>query len=725
MSKSLIIVESPAKTKTLKNFLGSGYIVEASMGHVRDLPKSTLGIDVDNDFAPHYISIPERRDVIKRLKDAVKKADTVYLAADPDREGEAIAWHLNHALGLDKSDKPVKRIRFNAITESAVKAGLENADEININLVNAQQARRLLDRLVGYKLSPLLWKKIKSNLSAGRVQSVAVRLVCDREREIEAFVPEEYWSITAVLTPHESDELFEAHLVSRKGKKVSVKNEDEANKILKELEGASYIVKSVKTGEKKRSAPTPFITSTLQQEANRKLGFTSRKTMLIAQHLYEGISLGSSGSVGLITYMRTDSMRIAPEAQKEARDYIKKTYGSEYVPEKAKHIVRKGAQDAHEAIRPTSVFRAPESIKQFLNSDEYKLYSLIWKRFVASQMAPAVFNVAAVDIEAGDCVFRANGSSLKFPGFMKIYIEGRDDNSNGDETVNLPVLNEGDITDLRELRPKQHFTEPPPRYTEATLVRALEEKGIGRPSTYASIISTVQDRRYLELVEKKFRPTELGFIVNDKLVEHFPKIMDVKFTAGVESALDEVEEGKLNWIDLLRDFYDPFEADLKEAGEKMEKVKIEPKVSDEVCPNCGKPMLIRESRFGEFLGCSGYPECKTTMPIKKKVDMKCPVCGEGDILERMSKKRKVFYGCSRYPECTFASWDKPTDKKCPECGQVLGEWRYRNKLIGYRCTNKDCGYKKTRGKGKDVADKALKETPKGAPVPDTAEDKKE
>ena len=699
MAKSLIIVESPAKTRTLRNFLGSGYDIEASMGHVRDLPKSKLGVDVENSFEPQYIPIPERKEVIKKLKAAAKKADTVYLASDPDREGEAIAWHLKETLGLDNA----KRIRFNEITASAVKEALEDANEINNGLVNAQQARRVLDRLVGYKLSPLLWRKIKRNLSAGRVQSVAVRLICDRERDILAFVPVEYWSITALLTPTDKEHLFSAKLVSRDGEKLEIHNQQEADDLLKALEGARYVVKNVKKSQKRRNPAAPFITSTLQQEASRKLGFSARRTMTIAQQLYEGIELAAEGHVGLITYMRTDSTRVSKEAQDEARSYIQEQYGAEYMPDKPRQIKRKGSQDAHEAVRPTSVYRHPDKVKASLSSDQFRLYRLIWQRFLASQMSTAIFDVVSVDIAAKDMIFRATGSTVKFQGFMKVYTEGKDDSAvvADEEQPPLPELSVDQVLDLRGITPDQHFTEPPPRFTEATLVRALEEKGIGRPSTYAAIISTIQDRKYVELLEKKFRPTELGFIVTDQLVKHFPDILSVEFTAGVEDKLDTVGEGKLDWVELLSDFYGPFEKDLEAAQENMERVKIEPKESDVVCPNCGKKMLVREGRFGEFLGCAGYPECKTAMPLTKSLDVKCPTCGEGDLVEKKSRKGKVFYGCNRYPDCGFVSWDKPTSKRCPQCNGLLGERRFRGKLTGYRCTNSECDYQSTRGKAQE------------------------
>ena len=696
MAKSLIIVESPAKTRTLRNFLGPDYNIEASMGHVRDLPKSKLGVDVENSFEPQYIPIRERREVIKKLKAAAKKADTVYLASDPDREGEAIAWHLKESLGLDN----VKRIRFNEITASAVKEALEDANEINCGLVNAQQARRVLDRLVGYKLSPLLWRKVKRNLSAGRVQSVAVRLICDREREIIDFVPVEYWSITALLTPIDKEHLFSAKLISRGGEKLEIHSQQESDDLLKALEGAQYVVENVKKSQKRRNPAAPFITSTLQQEASRKLGFSARRTMTVAQQLYEGIELAADGHVGLITYMRTDSTRVSKEAQDEAREYIKEHYGTEYMPDKPRQIKRKGSQDAHEAVRPTSVYRHPDKVKASLSSDQFRLYRLIWQRFLASQMSTALFDVVSVDIAAKDMIFRATGSTVKFQGFMKVYTEGKDDSAvvADEEQPPLPELVKDQLLDLRDLTPDQHFTEPPPRFTEATLVRALEEKGIGRPSTYAAIISTIQDRKYVELLEKKFRPTELGFIVTDQLVKHFPNILSVEFTAGIENKLDTVEEGKLDWVQLLSDFYGPFEKDLEAAQENMERVKIEPKESDVLCPNCGKKMLIREGRFGEFLGCAGYPECKTAMPITKPLDVKCPTCGEGDLVEKKSRKGKVFYGCNRYPDCAFVTWDKPTNKHCPQCNGLLGERRFRGKLSGYRCTNPECDYQSTRGK---------------------------
>jgi len=731
MGKSLIIVESPAKTRTLKGFLGPSYRIEASMGHVRDLPKREFGVDVESGFTPTYEIIPERREVLKRLREAVKDAEEVYLASDPDREGEAIAWHLQQALRL----KAPKRIEFNEITRQAVTQALAKPRGVDLNRVNAQQARRVLDRLVGYKLSPLLWQKVRRNLSAGRVQSVAVRLICDREREIQNFVPVEYWSITAKLTPEDRFEPFEAKLAQINGSKAEIGTEAQAEAVLADLEGARYIVAKIAEKEQKRSPAPPFITSTLQQEAARKLGFSNKRTMIAAQQLYEGVELPGAGHVGLITYMRTDSTRVAAEAQAEARRYIEKTFGKAYLPPTPRQVTKKGAQDAHEAIRPTSVLRHPDDVATSLSADQARLYKLIWQRFVASQMNPAVFDVVTVDIKAKQCTFRATGSTLKFAGFKAVYTESRDDAEIMDEErPPLPRMTVDEQLRLLGLVPNQRFTEPSPRYTEATLVKALEEKGIGRPSTYAAIISTIQDRGYVVLEQKKFKPTDLGFVVTDYLVQRFPEIMEVKFTASVETRLDTVEVGKLEWQKLLTDFYGPFEKALGEAqwgpegadrtcpdcGRKMvvkngrfgpflgcsgypecktiirverEKIAaVEPKESDEVCPDCGRKMLIREGRRGAFLGCSGYPECKKTMPLDKKIGVKCPACGEGEIVEKISRKRKIFYGCNRYPECTFVSWGKPIDRRCPQCGWIIVERRWKGRLTGYKCASAECSY---------------------------------
>ncbi|MHB1458539.1 MAG: type I DNA topoisomerase [Armatimonadota bacterium] len=706
MSKPLIIVESPAKTKTLKNFLGGEYDIEASMGHVRDLPQKELGVDIADEFKPKYVTIPERKTILSHLKSAAGKTDVVYLATDPDREGEAIAWHLEQALKL----KDAKRITFNEITKNAVTEALQNARKVDEKLVDAQQARRVLDRLVGYKLSPLLWTKVKKGLSAGRVQSVAVRLICDREREIEAFVPEEYWSITAHLTKLDEEKVFTAKLIEKDHKKIALVCEDDSKTVLSELEGAEYKVVDVKKREQKKNPAAPFITSTLQQEASRKLGFSNKKTMSVAQGLYEGVEIGTEGSVGLITYMRTDSTRIAGEAIGQASDFIEAEYGKEYLPPAPRQYkTKKSAQDAHEAIRPTYVIHKPKDIAKYLTKDQLRLYELIWKRFLACQMASAVMNVVTVDISAASYTFRATGSTVKFDGFTRLYTEGKDkakeDEEDEDDEQALPNLIADEILRLMSLLPKQHFTEPPPRYTEATLVKALEERGIGRPSTYAAIISTIQDRKYVVLELKRFQPTELGCTVTDLLVKHFPTVMDIEFTAGVEGRLDDIEEGDLNWVKLMAEFWEPFQKSLDDAKVNMEKVKAAPKESGEMCPNCGKPLLIRESRYGEFLGCSGYPECKTIVSKPKTVGVKCPMPGcEGDIIEKKSKRGKVFYGCDKYPACTFVTWDRPLDRKCPKCESLLVEKRWYGKPQGIKCSSEECDYKestKTEEKAED------------------------
>jgi DNA topoisomerase-1 len=701
MPKNLIIVESPAKTKTLKGFLGADYQIEASMGHVRDLPESKLSIDIENDFAPTYVIIPERKEVMGKLKTAVKNADVVYLASDPDREGEAISWHLKEALGL----KDPQRIQFNEITKTAVLAALENPRSIDMDRVNAQQARRELDRIVGYKISPLLWRKVKKGLSAGRVQSVAVRLITDREREIEAFKAVEYWSITAALTPDTAKNKFDAALIERDGKKLEVSDKETSDKILSDLEGSLYAVKTIKKSEKRRNAPAPFITSTLQQEASRKLGFSAKQTMMAAQQLYEGLEVKGEGHVGLITYMRTDSVRISDEAQQAAKTFIAANYGPSYTNTKQ---FKKGgaAQDAHEAVRPTSVDRLPDEVAKLLNANQAKLYKLIWQRFIASQMAPAVFDVVSINIAAKNYTFRATGSTVKFDGFLRVYSEGKDDPNKieDEEKQPLPPLSENQALKLLDITPKQHFTEPPPRYTEATLVKALEEKGIGRPSTYAAIISTIQDRKYVDLTEKKFKPTELGSTVNDLLVKHFPNILDVTFTAGMETKLDDVADGKENWVTMMRDFYGPFSETLEKAGEEMEKVKIEPKLAEMDCPVCGKPMVIRSSRFGEFIGCSDYPECKTIVrPEAAKIDVPCPKCG-GEITQKRSRKGATFFGCKNYPTCDFVAWGKPIGRACPQCESPLVENTFRGgRVIGIKCHNAECDYKENlpKNKGKD------------------------
>ncbi|CAG7623455.1 type I DNA topoisomerase [Paenibacillus allorhizosphaerae] len=678
MADSLVIVESPAKAKTISKYLGSKYIVKASMGHIRDLPKSQIGVEVKKNFEPKYITIRGKGSILKELKDASKRVKKIYLAADPDREGEAIAWHLAHYLEL--SDQEACRVVFNEITKQAVKDAFKTPRKINQDLVNAQQARRILDRLVGYKISPLLWKKVKKGLSAGRVQSVAVKLVYDRENEIKAFEPEEYWTITAKLAVGSSE--FEARFYSIDGNKKELHNEAEVKEVLAALQKADFIVSEVKEKERQRNPSPPFITSSLQQEAARKLNFRAAKTMSVAQQLYEGIDLGSEGTVGLITYMRTDSTRISPVAQEETKEYILQKYGAEFYPETPRNYIKKNAnaQDAHEAIRPSSVLREPEQIKSYLSRDQYRLYKLIWERFVSSQMASAVLDTMTVDLSAGQTVFRAVGSKIKFHGFMKVYVEGTDDAAPdaGDEEKLLPPLKQGDQAVKKQIDPKQHFTQPPPRYTEARLVKALEEMGIGRPSTYAPTLETIQKRGYVAIEEKKFVPTELGELVIELMIEFFPEILDVEFTAQMEEGLDHIEEGKEDWVHVLSDFYESFEKRLEVAEEEMEKVEIQDEVSDEICEKCGRHFVFKMGRFGKFLACSGFPECRNTKPIVKNTGVTCPSCKQGKIIERRSKKGRIFYGCDRYPECEFVSWDKPVEQPCPNCGSMMIEKRNKS-----------------------------------------------
>lgn len=675
MADSLVIVESPAKAKTIGKYLGSKYIVKASMGHVRDLPKSQTGVEVDNHFSPKYITIRGKGNVLKELKDARKKVKKVYLAADPDREGEAIAWHLAHYLDLPEQEEC--RVVFNEITKQAVKDAFKTPRKIDMDLVNAQQARRILDRLVGYQISPLLWKKVKKGLSAGRVQSVAVKMILDREREIEAFVPEEYWSITALLSAGKGE--FEAKFYGVNGEKLELHSEEEVQRILSGIDKAKFVVDSVREKERLRHPAPPFITSSLQQEAARKLNFRAAKTMSVAQQLYEGVDLGKEGTVGLITYMRTDSTRISPVAQEEALAFIGEKYGKDYVPETPRVYLKKNsnAQDAHEAIRPTSALRTPDEMKSFLSRDQLRLYKLIWERFVASQMTSAVLDTMTVDIKAEDKMFRANGSKVKFHGFMKVYVEGSDDESADDESF-LPPLQQGDKLKQKKIDPKQHFTQPPPRYTEARLVRTLEEQGIGRPSTYAPTLETIQKRGYIAMEDKKFTPTELGELVIELMEEFFPEILDVEFTAHMEGELDSVEEGKEDWVKILEEFYGPFKKRLEVAEEEMKEIEIQDEVSDEICEKCGKHLVYKMGRFGKFLACSGFPDCRNTKPIIKDTGVECPTCKEGKIVERRSKKGRIFYGCDRYPECEFVSWDKPVDKPCPKCESMLIEKKSRS-----------------------------------------------
>lgn len=694
MSKNLIIVESPAKAKTIEKFLGRKYSVKASMGHVRDLPKSQLGVDVESGFEPKYITIRGKGDILKELREAAKKADKVYLATDPDREGEAISWHLAKALNLDAEQ--ALRIEFHEITKDAIQKAIKKPRHIDGHRVEAQQARRILDRLVGYKLSPLLWRKVRRGLSAGRVQSVAVRLIVDREAEIKAFVPEEYWSLTARLVTALGAAPFAAKYYGTTEGKVELKTESDTNAVMAAIQQPSFVVTAVKKREKRRNPAFPFTTSSLQQEASRKLNFTVRRTMSVAQQLYEGLDLGEAGHTGLVTYIRTDSTRIAAEAEESAAQFIREQYGSEYVPGEKREAEKKaGEQGAHEAIRPTEVTRTPDSVKGFLSNDQYKLYKLIWERFVASQMAPAVLDTVSVDITAGGQVFRASGSTIKFAGFMKIYIEGEDEDGPKEEQESLlPELTEGQELGLAELLPKQHFTQPPPRFSEAMLVKALEERGIGRPSTYAPIIETIQARGYVLKEEKRFTPTELGQLVTDILKEYFPWIIDVAFTARMEHELDEVEEGQAVWREVLGEFFTPFEETLKEAEEKVGGFELQDEESDVECDKCGQRMVIKYGRFGKFLACPGFPDCKNTKPILEETGVTCPVCKQGQVVERKSKKGgRRFYGCARYPECDFVSWEKPVDRQCPECAApYLVEKKQKELGLVHMCKTEGCTF---------------------------------
>jgi DNA topoisomerase-1 len=675
MADTLVIVESPAKAKTIGKYLGSKFIVKASMGHIRDLPKSQIGVEVKNGFEPKYITIRGKGSVLKELKDASKKVDRIILAADPDREGEAIAWHL--ATYLDVSEELECRVVFNEITKQAVKDAFKTPRKINMDLVYAQQARRILDRLVGYKISPLLWKKVKKGLSAGRVQSVTVKLIMDRENEIKAFIAEEYWTITTRLGIHTSE--FEAKFYGRNGEKIELHNEAEVDIILQSINKAQYRVSDVREKERLRHPSPPFITSSLQQEAARKLNFRASKTMQVAQQLYEGVDLGKEGTVGLITYMRTDSTRLSPTAQDEAREYIAAKYGADFVPESPRNYTKKAAnaQDAHEAIRPTSITRSPDVMKGFLSRDQHRLYKLIWDRTVACQMASAILDTVTADIQVGDYLFRANGSTVKFTGFMKVYIEGDDEGTQEEEKM-LPKLQIGDQPKFLGVDPKQHFTQPPPRYTEARLVRALEELGIGRPSTYAPTLETIQKRGYVALEEKKFFPTELGELVIQLMEEFFPEILNSEFTAEMEGNLDQIEEGAENWVGVLEDFYKSFEQRLEVAEEEMKEIEIKDEVSDEICEKCGSHFVYKMGRFGKFLACSGFPDCRNTKPIVKDIGVTCTKCNTGQIIERRSKKGRFFYGCNTYPECDFVSWDKPSLKPCPICASLMTEKKSRN-----------------------------------------------
>lgn len=688
---TLIIVESPAKARTIKSFLSKNYEVKASLGHVRDLPRSRFGVDVDNNFTPRYITIRGKGPVLKELRTAAKKADRILLATDPDREGEAIAWHLAHALNIGENNC---RIDFREITKAAVRESIKRPRPISQGYVDAQQARRVLDRIVGYKLSPLLWAKVKPGLSAGRVQSVAVKLIVEREREIEAFVPEEYWSVTALLATAK-DEQFEAKLHHKKSKKIELPNEAAAKRVQSDVSGEKWVVGDITKNERRRNPAPPFTTSTLQQEAARKLRFSAKKTMRLAQQLYEGLSLGKAGTLGLITYMRTDATRVSNEAIAEVRGLIKEQIGPEYITPRPRHYAaKKGAQEAHEAIRPTSALRRPEDIKQYLNRDQFRLYELIWNRFVASQMSSAIFDATRVDIKVGDYTFRATGSQLKFAGFLRLYQEGSDANGAQQELEDrlLPALRLDEELDLADLNLQQHFTQAPSRYTEAMLVRTLEEEGIGRPSTYAPIIETIVSRGYVYSEERRFRPSQLGAIVVDLLEENFSRLLDVGFTANLETQLDRIEAGDLIWQQVVGDFYQPFAQSLEEAHANLEKIEVQDEESDVICEKCGRNMVYKTGRFGRFLACPGYPECKNTKPILDEIGVECAICkrdgrADGQLVRRRTRKGRYFFGCSNYPECTYSTWQEPVAELCSHCGEHLVIRKKGNDPV---CVNKEC-----------------------------------
>lgn len=687
MAKSLVIVESPAKAKTIEKFLGkSHYTVKASVGHVRDLPKSQLGVDIENNFEPKYINIRGKGDVIKELKKEAKKAKKVYLATDPDREGEAISWHLSYILNIDEEEKC--RIEFNEITKDAIKKAIKSPRNINLNLVDAQQARRVLDRLLGYQISPILWQKVRKGLSAGRVQSVTTKLICEREEEIKAFVPKEYWSIELIASNKEENNLT-LKFYGKDNEKIELENEEQVKEILKTIENGSLVVTKIESRSRRKSAPKPYTTSVLQQDAANKLNFTTKKTMMVAQELYEGIDVKGEGTVGLISYIRTDSKRISEEAREKAKGYIIESIGENYYKDHAKDSKgkkEKKVQDAHEAIRPTSVDRTPDSIKDSLSKEQYKLYNLIWRRFVASQMEDSVFDVLNVECKIEDLIFKATGSKLKFDGYTKIY------NFTEREDKILPSLDEGEILKIQEYNPQQHFTSPPPRYTEASLVKTLEELGIGRPSTYAPTITTILNREYVEKDGASLVPTELGIIVTKILDENFQKFMEVDFTADMESQLDQIEEGNVEWKKVVEEFYSPLAEAIRVAIEKIEKVNMDEE-TDEICELCGSNMVIKYGRFGKFMACKNYPECKNTKPIVSKIGVKCPKCKEGDIIMRKSKKKKIFYGCSNYPDCDFVAWNKPVEEPCEVCGSYMYE-KYSKSGTKIVCSNKECKHEK-------------------------------
>ncbi|HBY89266.1 MAG: type I DNA topoisomerase [Ruoffia tabacinasalis] len=676
--KYLVIVESPTKAKTIDKYLGRNYKVVASKGHLRDLPKSKMGIDFENNFDPQYITIRGRGDTVKELKKLAKKAEKVYLAADPDREGEAIAWHLSYILGLKEGDK--NRVVFNEVTKDAVKDAFKNPRDINQDLVDSQQARRILDRIVGYSISPLLWKKIKGGLSAGRVQSTALKLIIDREHEIRAFKPEEYWSIPTKFKKGRSS--FEAQFYGENGKKVELTSEEQVKGILDKLDqDKDFKIVDIVEKERRRKSPKPYTTSTLQQDASNRINFRAGKTMMIAQQLYEGIAIGKN-TIGLITYMRTDSTRISQTAKASSSNYIKEKFGQEYLGQGTAVTNSANTQDAHEAIRPSDVTLAPDDIKEYLSRDQFRLYSLIWSRFVASQMTDAVYDTIRADITQNDVNFRANGSRIKFEGFLRVYeTKSKKDNY-------LPDLSVDDLVKLAEINPEQHFTQPPARYNEASLVKVLEELGIGRPSTYAPTLETLRKRYYVKMVAKRFEPTELGEIVNSVMVEFFPDIVDTDFTAGMEKGLDEVEDGKQNWVKLLDEFYTGFEKEIKQAEVNMEEIEIKDEPAGFDCDVCGHPMVIKIGRYGKFYACSAFPDCRNTKAIVKKIGVTCPTCKEGEVVERKSKKNRIFYGCTRYPECDFVSWDKPIARSCPKCDHFLTE-KVTRKGSQVKCSNCD------------------------------------
>lgn len=687
----LVIVESPAKAKTIKKYLGKDFEVVASMGHVRDLPSARLSVDIKNNFAPKYDIIKGKEKLVKELKSLAEKSDSVYLATDPDREGEAISWHLAYILGLPEDYS--KRVEFNEITKVGVKEGMAHPRSINTDLVNAQQARRILDRLVGYKLSPFISQKIRRGLSAGRVQSVALRIIVDRENEIRKFKPEEYWTIDAKFIPKGSRKSFSASLYSDKNGKIKIKNAEQADKIEADLDGAEYVVTKVKHGTRKKSPAPPFITSTLQQEASRKLGFQSRRTMKVAQELYEGVDIQGMGATGLITYMRTDSLRISNVAIDEVTRYIEQAYGSDYLPPKPRFFKsRKNAQDGHEAIRPSMPSLEPDSIKSSLTLDQYKLYKLIWSRFTASQMAECVQKTTQADIEANGYTFKASGYYVQFPGYTALYVEGKDEEE--EKSTQLPELKKDMPVRLKELKKNQHFTQPPARYTEASLIKTLEEYGIGRPSTYAATITTLTSREYVKREAKTLVPTELGEVITKLMKERFPNIVNVKFTAEMEDDLDSVENGSVKWDELLGEFYTDFEKTLKEAKDEMDGVKLKLKEdeTDIVCEKCGRKMVVKVGRYGKFIACPGYPDCKNIKKYVEKTGTVCPKCG-GDIIVKHTKNKRIFYGCSNYPECDFVSWNEPTNEKCPQCGEVL--YKKKGKKPTLFCANEGCGYTKT------------------------------